>query len=267
MFREETPWEPASRVQPRDSESLRSLIDLVQPQVLVEFGSWEGRSALAFLQRAKERNLRTEVICVDTWLGSPEHWRDDFPDSEWSFSHLKLVNGEPRVLDTFREAMRQHHADEQVSIVRATTSLATIYLSRIGKKADLVYVDADHGFQAVWSDLRLAKRILREGGVIAGDDFVWSSVRLGVIRFAASGWKILQSEDLVTYALVERNRAELVQVFQSAGWQQVPPLRIALKEMPVLVRLLRKALKGTVDRVYLGTGLSRLRRSHRRYRR
>ena len=248
-------------VQPRDSESLRSLIDVVRPKVLIEFGSWEGRSAIAFVQRAKENGLSTRIICVDTWLGSPEHWRNSAPDSEWSFSHLNVVDGEPRVLDTFRQAIMDHRAAESISIVRATTALATIYLSRMGERADIVYVDADHTYAAVLQDLRLAQSILEDDGVVAGDDWAWSSVRLAVSRFAGNHRLILKSPDSVTYVLLEKNQFNLVTLFVDAGWVKVDRIRVFLDESPNLARKhVWKPLLRTIDKIYMAVGLARLSR-------
>mgnify|MGYP001113806076 CR=1 FL=1 len=248
-----------TQVEPRDSESLQSLIDVVLPKVLIEFGSWEGRSALAFVRRAKENSLSTKVICVDTWLGSPEHWRNSAPDSEWSFSHLNVVDGEPRVLDTFRQAIKDHHAEESISIVRATTSLASIYLSRMGERADLVYVDADHSYGAVLQDLHLAQRILGDDGVVAGDDWAWSSVRLAVSRYAGNRHTIWISSDGVTYALLRKNQSNLMSLFGDAGWEKVDRNRVFLEEAPQLARkYMWKPLSRMVDKMYIAVGLPRL---------
>lgn len=246
-------------VEPRDSESLRTLIDVVRPKILIEFGSWEGRSAIAFVQRAKENGLSTRIICVDTWLGSPEHWRNSAPDSEWSFSHLNVVDGEPRVLDTFRQAIRHHQAEENVSIVRATTALATIYLSRMGERADLVYVDADHTYAAVLEDLRLAYSVLEGDGVVAGDDWAWSSVRLAVSRFAGNHRTILKSPDSVTYVLVAKNQSNLMTKFADAGWVKVDRIRVLFDESPSLARKhVWKPFLRMIDKVYMAVGLPRL---------
>lgn len=243
--------------QARDSEALRSLIDVVKPGVLIEFGSWEGRSALAFAQRASETELPTEIVCVDTWLGSPEHWRNDFPDSEWSFEHLKIVGGEPRVLDTFRQAMRYHGVEDRVSILRATTTLASIYLLRIGKLADLVYVDAEHSFRAVRSDLQIASTILRDGGVIAGDDFVWSSVQMAVISFSGNRWNIFKSEDGLTYVLVKKNQTSLARNLESAKWAKVGKFRFVFDQAPRVFRRAVKTFMHAMDGAYLKLGLGR----------
>ena len=252
-------------VSPRDSQSLRGLVDVVQPDILIEFGSWEGRSALTFVERALEKNLRTRVICVDTWLGSPEHWRNSAPDSEWSFDRLNVVDGEPRVLDTFRSAMRDHGVGDRVSIVRAPTSLAAIYLSRLGIFGDLVYVDADHSYRAVVEDLRLAERILADDGVIAGDDWAWGSVRLAVVRYAGRRRSILRSSDSVTYVLLGVQQTDRRKDFLADGWVEVRKFSIFAKELPRLTRkyVLKRVMRA-LDSLYIALGLARLARLIRR---
>ena len=54
---------------------------------------------------------------------------------------------------------------------------------------DWVYIDGDHSEAAVRADLELARQKVREGGVIAGDDYLWDragegcSVQRAVLKF------------------------------------------------------------------------------------
>jgi hypothetical protein len=109
------------------------------------------------------------------------------PDSEWSFERLNVRNGESQILETFWQTIRNHGLTEETSIVRAPTTFAAPFLKRTGIRPELVYVDADHSFMAVLEDLRLARSIVRDGGVIAGDDFTWQSIRLALARFVTGG--------------------------------------------------------------------------------
>jgi cephalosporin hydroxylase len=52
----------------------REVISAVRPEVIVEVGTWKGASAIHMAQTARDLGLSTQIICVDTWLGSTEHF-------------------------------------------------------------------------------------------------------------------------------------------------------------------------------------------------
>jgi len=81
-----------------DAPLLGESIQLVRPQRICEVGSWKGRSAINMANAAKALGLHTEIVCVDTWLGSPEHWLRQEP--EW-YSSLAIRHGMPQLYYTF----------------------------------------------------------------------------------------------------------------------------------------------------------------------
>ena len=164
----------------RTSPLFDDVMEIFSPSVVVEFGSWQGASALAWVLASRRRGLDCKVVCIDTWLGSPEHWADALPDSEWSRSNLHVRFGEPQIFDKFCAEVHARDAAQEISPLRATTECATIYLNEAGLKADCVYVDADHSFNGALSDLRRARLILSENGILAADDWNQSRVRLAV---------------------------------------------------------------------------------------
>ena len=73
------------------------VIEKLKPKTIIEVGSWKGRSAIHMTQLAllhcDAREL--EVVCVDTWLGSVEHWVDNI-----DFKNF-MRNGRSRLYEQF----------------------------------------------------------------------------------------------------------------------------------------------------------------------
>ena len=69
----------------------------------------------------------------------------------------------------------------------ATTTSAFHLLKRLGIVPDLIYIDAGHEEEEVAVDVKLYYDLLREGGVLFGDDYVtcWMGVIRAVDRFCA----------------------------------------------------------------------------------
>ena len=167
-------------------EPLVSLIQEARPKRILEIGSWQGFSAIAFLEESKSLGIEAEITCVDTWLGSIEHWLDKKPGSEWSLAAMNVKNGEPTFIEDFRKNVREAGFAGQVTTLRAPSEVGLRYLSKLKKSFDLIFIDGDHSYAAVASDLRLSKKLLAKGGTLSGDDWNWPGVRRAVIRFALS---------------------------------------------------------------------------------
>ncbi|MDP2014566.1 MAG: class I SAM-dependent methyltransferase, partial [Actinomycetota bacterium] len=192
-------------VEAREHQLFSDVIEVLRPKVLVEFGSWEGASALAWAREARDRNIETKIICIDTWLGSPEHWRNALPDTEWSQDHLRLSQGEPTLINTFRNAVLVQGFGSKISPLRATSECGSEYLRAQGIQADAVYVDANHDHYAVANDLRFARSILSARGIIAGDDWAHPPIKRAVLEFALRvHHDILVAPGRVNFVLISR---------------------------------------------------------------
>jgi cephalosporin hydroxylase len=73
-----------------------TLIDELTPALIIEVGSWKGGSAIHMGRLIKERRLDCRIVCIDTWLGSLEHWnqRHPGPKHDW---YVSLIKAEERI--------------------------------------------------------------------------------------------------------------------------------------------------------------------------
>jgi predicted O-methyltransferase YrrM len=152
----------------------RHLVDTVRPQTIIEVGTWKGASAIEMARVAKDLDLAVEIICIDTWLGSPEHFlKPDQPPGE----SLNMRHGYPRLYDQFlANVLHEGHEDMIVPLAQ-TSENAAVILRKLGVLADLVYIDAAHEYEPVLADLeRYWPLLSARGGVLFGDDFHRSPV-------------------------------------------------------------------------------------------
>lgn len=177
----------------------RHLITSLQPETIIEVGSWKGASAVNMANIAGRIGLDAQIICVDTWLGSPEHFfRRDHP-AYWD--SLRIRHGFPRLYEQFlANIVHSGHEDRIVPLPQTSTNAARI-LSRLGISAKLIYIDGAHEYRAVLDDLNSYGPLTAPGGVMFGDDFGSAPVKRAAIEYAAEqGLKILSTE--MKYALV-----------------------------------------------------------------
>ena len=130
--------------------------------MLLEIGSWEGRTACFLIEEcASEREI--ELHCVDTWQGSVEHDPTIMSDVEARFDRniMKAREGAANTV--------QFHKHKNLSFA----ALSTLISEGRSGEFDLVYVDGSHQASDVLIDAVLGFKLLKVGGVIIFDDYLW----------------------------------------------------------------------------------------------
>lgn len=117
---------------------------------ILEIGSWEGRSTLWFLQNFPDARL----TCVDTFQGGKEH------------ADLDTAPVEAR----FRANIAEYAHRVWIRKGPSRTMLFGLH----PETYDLVYVDGSHQAPDVLTDLVMAWHLLKPGGVMAIDDYLWA---------------------------------------------------------------------------------------------
>ena len=167
-----------------DDPVLRDLVKLIRPSVIVEVGTWKGRSAINFANYTKELNINCGIVCVDTWLGSPEHYLRVDESKSAGRPSLRFVNGYPRLYETFLANIIRRGLEQIVLPLPCTSDNAAMIFESRGVMADICYLDAAHEKDSVFSDLKHWWPIVGDDGVLVGDDFdYWPGVRQAVTEF------------------------------------------------------------------------------------
>jgi hypothetical protein len=157
---------------------LSEIVEKVSPSTIIELGSYLGQSAITMANATKKLGITSKIICVDTWLGSAEHWRNDKCNDLKYFQHFE--NGTSVMYDQFVINMIVNKVDDIIVPIPNTTRQAFDILQWKNISADLIYVDASHEMMDVYDDIMMYSKLLRKGGFLFGDDYrSWEAVRKG----------------------------------------------------------------------------------------
>ena len=63
-----------------------------RPSLIIELGSYLGWSAITMSDICRQNNIDCKILCVDTWLGSVEHWRKDQCNSLSKYNYFSIIN-------------------------------------------------------------------------------------------------------------------------------------------------------------------------------
>ncbi|CAN0492089.1 unnamed protein product, partial [Phaeothamnion confervicola] len=124
---------------------------------VLEIGSWEGRSAIFFLNCLPKARL----TCIDSFEGGIEHRKT--PDSA---AFLRRVE---KWFDANTAPFKK-----RVEKIKARSTDALVDLGMRRRRFDVAYVDGSHIAADVYSDAVLTWPLMARGGLVIFDDYLWT---------------------------------------------------------------------------------------------
>lgn len=161
-----------------DLPIFNELITGMRPRLVVEVGSWMGQSSCTMARSMRDNGLDSVLVCIDTWLGSIEHW-----STPYERMNLDLRNGCPTIYESFMTNVIREGLSGYVVPLPMPSTIGCVFLD--GSTADLVYIDGSHAYRDVLRDLGDYWPLVNPaGGILFGDDWAWDSVRNAVTEFS-----------------------------------------------------------------------------------
>lgn len=119
----------------------------------LEIGCFEGRATIWLLQNILTHSTST-ITCIDTFEGSIEHKeRDNIEYTIYNFLH-NIKNYK-----------------NKINII---INKSQVFLKQIKNEIyDFIYIDGDHNSWSVLEDAILSFSVLKIGGIIIFDDYLW----------------------------------------------------------------------------------------------
>lgn len=148
-----------------------------------ELGTWYGYGANQLANLIKFKNKKFNIVCVDTWLGSPEHLIDVDGVSVNSLKELKFKNGYPQFYYDFLQVTKYFGNEKEIIPFPNTTICFLNVCRKLNCKFDFIIIDASHQYEDVKIDLEIAWELLKDTGVIVGDDLSWPGVSRALGEF------------------------------------------------------------------------------------
>lgn len=142
-------------------DSYKYLFNNLENKRCLEIGSFEGRSTI-YLVENYCNGKGSYVDAVDTWEGSIEHSTAD-------------KNG---LYNRFINNLNPYIKNHKVNVYRGISSDILIKLieevrDEKREKYDFIYIDASHFAKDVLMDTVLSWRLLKNGGLMFFDDYLW----------------------------------------------------------------------------------------------
>lgn len=143
-------------------------------QVVVEVGSWHGRSTYALAEACPGT-----VYAIDHFAGSIGDCAPELSDASESG---------PAARAAFKENLASFLQTGKVILLDVASDLGLASLARRRVRADMIFLDGAHDYASVCMDIRAAKEILAPGGLLCGHDLDREGVRQAVTELCP-GWQ------------------------------------------------------------------------------
>lgn len=172
--------------------------------ILIEVGSFWGKSAVYLAEAAKLADKDLRVYCIDVWAARPENNPGLFDPEHGARGHI-----EPQVhsqhhnslFETFAHFVDATRLSPDPLRIMRMDSLEAAELFRCLYAQDrgihFIFLDDDHEYEHVKRELMVWEPLLSKGGMIAGHDWTeeFDGVRRAVTEhFAAFGTGVVKVE-------------------------------------------------------------------------
>jgi predicted O-methyltransferase YrrM len=141
------------------------IIPYRNPTKILEIGSYEGAST-CFLIETLSKRRPIELHCIDTWAGGIEHSDKDIDmetvEARFSYNTNQAISGA-----TNKVELVIHKGLSDLELSKLVANNKTEYF-------DLIYVDGSHQAPDVICDAILSFKLLKVGGLMIFDDYLWS---------------------------------------------------------------------------------------------
>ncbi len=148
--------------------------------IIVEIGSWKGRSTIWLAKGSKSGN-KVQVVAIDPHTGSPEHGK----------------------VNTFKEFKSNISSARVNDVVTPVVKTSEDAIKGFKGKVELLFIDGNHDYEFVKKDFELWSPKLIEGGIIAfHDSHLWNGPKR-VVResiFGSRQFRNIGFVDSITFA-------------------------------------------------------------------
>jgi predicted O-methyltransferase YrrM len=160
----------------KNDETWGNIFDGLRPARVLEIGSYEGLSACWMIAKSRAIDVAGfEIHCVDSWEGGVEH------QAGAGAYESKMSDVEARFHGNIARAKQDYGQGLEVVAHKNLSYLvlADLIAQRRLGYFDLIYVDGSHQAPDVLSDAVLSFPLLRVGGIMIFDDYLWAMEEKG----------------------------------------------------------------------------------------
>lgn len=150
--------------------NFRAIFPRLRPRRILEVGSYEGASICLMLEILQEVDSEKtyEIHAIDTWEGGAEHQPGASAEADMGEVEKRFV----RNMELLGSQARCKH-ELFVYKDRSLHAMSFLIANDKHEYFDFIYIDGSHESADVIADAALSFELLRPGGILGFDDYLW----------------------------------------------------------------------------------------------
>jgi Methyltransferase domain len=162
------------------------IINLDKPKLIVEVGSYLGKSARYMYDARIKHGEDFEIVCIDTWCGSEEHWV--MPELKEQYRRHDLY-------EQFLSNAIHSGSDKHITPFRIDANSGNRVFRRLGIRPNLVYIDGAHDYASARRDIEQWVSVMPANACMIIDDIWYEDVRRAIADTIIASGKGVHSKD------------------------------------------------------------------------
>lgn len=132
---------------------------------ILEIGSWAGGSAITWAEAVKLYSKHGGmVVCIDQWLS----FLESLENKKWVHKTMEKALKKNKIHNLFLHNILCSKHDDIVVTFKGPSQQTLSMLK--SNQVDIVFIDGNHSYSAVLNDLENSVPLIKEGGIVCGDD-------------------------------------------------------------------------------------------------
>ena len=134
--------------------------------ILLEVGCYAGQSTIEFAKVLSGKFNDYHIFCLDKWKG---YFSSKDSKTNWTYRYVNKNLNNGNVKKLFFHNIESAKISEKITTIVGSNEKILKILPK--NYFNIIYLDASHYYEDVLNNLRDSEKLIKEGGVIMGDDF------------------------------------------------------------------------------------------------
>ena len=154
----------------------RHIMHAIRPNTIgAEIGVWMGNTSTQFLKKGLKKFYMVDSYSVEPYKENTERSYQEYIAKYQPITGEFSEAGFQRFYDRVHNEVKERFQDPEVEICRMTSDMWFEQFN--DEMLDWIYIDGDHSYEGCLRDLENSLKVVRQGGLILGDDYGWPNAK------------------------------------------------------------------------------------------
>ena len=154
----------------------RHVMHAIRPNTIgAEIGVWMGNTSTQFLKKGLKKFYMVDSYSVEPYKENTERSYQEYIAKYQPITGEFSEAGFQRFYDRVYNEVKARFQDPEVEICRMTSDMWFEQFN--DEMLDWIYIDGDHSYEGCLRDLENSLKVVKQGGLILGDDYGWPNAK------------------------------------------------------------------------------------------